>query len=70
MLTEAERANFQTIEQAGRNSDLALMECEDKAGERVPVLCAVYFDEGEYVFVPLARLFTSNPYDDLTPPTP
>lgn len=62
--------NFNTLMQAAGNKDLALMECTDKTtGKRVAVVCAVYVTDGVHTFVPLAKLFDGNPYEELTPPT-
>lgn len=69
MLTKAMKKNFQTILDAAEVDQLALVECTDAAtGELVPTVCAVNFRDGEYEFVPLARLFTSDPYETLIPP--
>lgn len=70
-LTEAHKKNFDTLKKAFSNDDVALLECIDKAtGNPVPVICATYeIDKpGHIVFVPFARLFTENPYDQLEPP--
>lgn len=65
-----DRRNFDTILKAARNGDLALLECVDTAsGEKRSVVCAVNRDGDGFAFVPLAKLFTGNPYDELTPPT-
>lgn len=54
-LTEAVKANFQTLCRAIRDDNVCLMECTRKDnGEPVDVICAVH-DLGEFVkFVPLA----------------
>lgn len=71
MLTTAQKANFETLQNADRAGHLALLECTDSTtGELVPVVCAVNFDGEQYEFVPLARMFTGNPYDEVTPPNP
>ena len=51
--------NFQTLQRACRNGDLALLECTDKqTGAPVITVCAVGRDEeGDYVFSPVARMF-------------
>lgn len=68
-ISEVHKKNFETLERATKNGDIALMECTDKkTGSSVNVICAVYQNEGEYVFVPLAKLFNNNPYDELNPP--
>lgn len=47
----------------------AKLECVDAAsGEPRSVVCAVNRQGEEYFFVPLAKLFTGNPYDELSPP--
>ena len=78
-LTDAEKANFETLKRAVRNDDLALMECTDRAtNERVPTLCAAELVEAsedapegtepEMQFIPIAKLFTQDPYKELLPP--
>ena len=68
-LNDAQRANFQTLIDAAKADDLALMECVDIATRQpVAVLCAVSRDGGEYVMTPLARQLTGNPYEELAPP--
>jgi hypothetical protein len=69
-LLDGERANYQTLLRASDNGDLALIECTERAtGRRVAVLAAIAFNGDEYVITPLARLFDSNPYEDLDPPS-
>ena len=66
---KGDRQNFETILNAAQNGDLALLECADAAsGEKRSVVCAVNRDGTDFVFVPLAKLFIGNPYDELTPP--
>lgn len=71
-IPEAHKNDFETIINAAKDGQLALMECEDHAGEPVYVLCAVNFhpdSDEEYEMVPLARMFADNPYATLVPPT-
>ena len=67
------KTNFQTLERAFGDGNVAIMECTERAtGETVPVLCAVQHSDDEAApieFVPFAKLFTGNPYDELEPPT-
>ena len=64
------KENFRTMLRAAEDGNLALMECTDaQTGESVYVACAVNpLLEGAYVFVPLAKLFSGNPYEELIPP--
>ncbi len=67
------KSNFQTLERAFDEGNVAIMECTDRAtGELVPVICAVQHSGDEAApieMVPFARLFTGNPYDEVEPPT-
>lgn len=64
-------ANFETLRRACKAGDLALLDCRDKrTGQPARVIVAVHFDGAEYTFVPLARMFDGNPYDELDPPDP
>jgi hypothetical protein len=71
-LAEGCRQNFDTIARAVANGDAALLECRLAAtGEPVPVICAVNsLPNDDIEFVPLAMLFTGNPYEAVNPPNP
>lgn len=62
--------NFKVMMAAAKNGDLALMECTDKAtGKPVIAICAVNHVDGTFEFVPIARMFDGNPYDEMEPPS-
>lgn len=73
MIGEGHRANFETLKRAILQGDACILECRDKkTGEDVPVICAVQYsgdDREPYEFVPLAKLFNENPYEEMEPPT-
>jgi len=61
--------NFETMKHAFANGDVALMECTDVAtGKPVITICAVQTDQEGCTFVPLAKMFDGNPYEELNPP--
>ena len=61
--------NFETLCKAVQNDDVCLSACTDKAtGKDVAVVCAVMRDKGDYILIPLAKLFTGNPYEEVNPP--
>jgi hypothetical protein len=61
--------NFQTLLQAARNDDLALMECLDaETRELRYVLCAVGRDGEDFVFTPFGHLAPGNPFEAYLPP--
>ncbi len=69
MITDGYKANFNTLQRAAEAGDIALMECTDTAtGKPVMVICATQKRGEEIAFVPLAKLFDGNPYDELDPP--
>lgn len=72
MIGEAHKSNFETLERAFLEGDVCLMECTDKeTGKPVPVICAVQpsGDEAAPIeFVPFAKLFLGNPYEEVDPP--
>lgn len=72
MLTHADNANWDTIQAAFKCGRVALLECQEAAtGLTVGVIVALDRDDhGEIAFVPLAKMFTGNPYDELRPPDP
>lgn len=70
MIAEGYKTNFETLQRAADDGNLALMECQDKAtGKPVIVICAVNFNGEEYEMVPLSKMFDGNPYDELNPPS-
>ena len=65
--------NFETLERAFKNDDVCLVACTDAAtGKLVPTICMVnvHPDSQEIELVPVAKMFTSNPYDEVIPPIP
>lgn len=71
MLPKGHKTNLNTLIRAAKASALAILDCQDKAtGKSVAVLVAVDQSNGEFEFVPLARMFDGNPYDELNPPLP
>ncbi len=71
-LATGHKANFETLQAAFDNGDVALMECQLAAtGEPVAVVCAANrHDDGSVEFAPFAMLFNDNPYEILNPPKP
>lgn len=71
-IPDAYKHNFHQLLKAAEHHHLALMECkEKKTGKLVYTLCAVQTDGGEsYQFVPVAKLFDGDPYEELEPPDP
>ena len=68
-IPEPYRANFETLQRASQQGDLCLVECRDAAtGQPVFALCAVNYTEETAEWVPLAKLFAGNPYEELVPP--
>lgn len=62
------KANFNTLLEAARHGDLALVETQDRAtGALVATVAAIGED---FTVVPIARMFDGNPYDLLNPPKP
>jgi Family of unknown function (DUF6117) len=69
-IQKGDKRNFDTILQAAKRDELALLECiEAKTGQQRSVICAINRTNEQYEFVPLAVLFAENPYEVLTPPT-
>lgn len=68
-LREGDKANFQTLLQAAKNGDLALIESKDAyTHEYRAVLAAVAFDGKEYTITPFGHLCTHNPYEQYIDP--
>ena len=66
------KQNFETLQEAFSNGDVALLECQLAAtGEPIAVICAANrLDDGGVEFVPFATLFNGNPYQAVNPPNP
>ena len=66
------KRNFNTLRQAFRAGDAALMECQLAAtGETAAVICAANrLADGGVEFVPFATMFPGNPYQAVNPPNP
>jgi hypothetical protein len=66
------KQNFETLQEAFCNGDVALMECQlTDTGEPVAVICAANRSpDGGVEFVPFATLFNGNPYETVNPPNP
>lgn len=71
-LSDHDRENFETLSEAFRNGDVALMECQIAAtGQSVAVICAVNsHDDGRRTLIPFAQMFQDNPYLLINPPHP
>jgi hypothetical protein len=71
-IAEGYKTNFETLKLAMKYEDVCLMECTDVATKKPAiVICAVnrpHDDKGEFVMVPIAKMFDGNPYDELEPP--
>lgn len=71
MLSDGDRANFETLRRAVLQDDIALVECQRVSdGKIVAVVCAANLEDGEISFVPLATLIEGNPYTAYRPPDP
>lgn len=60
--------NFATLQRAMANGDVCLLECTEADGKKVVAICAVQTVDGMEEFLPLAKLFDCNPFENLNPP--
>lgn len=68
-LKPGDKTNFETLLQAAKNGDLALIESADaETGEYRAVLCAVGWQDGEYIMTPFGHLCTGNPWEQYKDP--
>jgi hypothetical protein len=68
-IAEGCKQNFWQLRRAFTNGEVALLEVTEKAtGNPAVVIVAVNFDGKMYDFVPMARMFDGNPYEELDPP--
>lgn len=65
------RENFKTLVEAVLSERIALAACKDReTGKDIMVVCAVNeYEDGSIGIVPLTRMFDSDPYELLAPPT-
>ena len=71
-LSVGDKQNFDTLRRAMLAGDAALLECQlVTTGSSVAVICAANRLAGDGAeFVPLAMLFSDNPYRAVNPPNP
>lgn len=70
MINDAYKHNFETLLRAAANDDLCLLECTDwKTGKPIMVVCAVQPSDEGVSFVPIAKMFDGNPYEEIAPPS-
>lgn len=68
-ISDEYKSNLETLTMAAKNGDICLMECTDlKTGNTVIVVCAVNVKDKQYEFIPLAKMFDGNPYEEVAPP--
>jgi hypothetical protein len=68
-LPDGAKKSFGTLKEAFANGDVALLSCVERAtGDNVQVICAVNRPDGDYEFVPFARLSKGSPYDEWSSP--
>lgn len=69
-LRPSDSANLETIIQAAKNDDLAVIRARRRTDDRdVTLLAAIGFDGSYYLVTPMAELFDGNPYDLYEDPT-
>ena len=62
-------ANYQALQSATNENRLCLAQCNDRrTGRPVYVVCETQQENGTVLFKPIARLFSGNPYNEVTPP--
>jgi hypothetical protein len=71
-LSKGDTKNFNTLQRASGNGDLALMDARRRAdGKSVALVCAVQHEADESVtMVPLAIMVEGDPYELFDPPDP
>jgi uncharacterized protein DUF6117 len=72
-IPDAIKTNFNSLEKAFRNGDIALLECRRRStGEPAYAICAINIHrqaacEPEIEMVPLGLMFNDDPYEMLIP---
>jgi len=63
------KLTFDNIVISAQENRLCVAACtERRTGRKVYVVCESYVEDGATQFVPLARLFSGNPHNEITPP--
>lgn len=72
MIPPGYRHNFETLQRAIDDGNVALVECTDKVtGKNVYAICAIQpAPDSKVDIIPFAKMFDGNPYDELDPPVP
>lgn len=66
-INDQHRLDFEALKEEVRDKNITLVPCTDKTtGIMIPTVCSVDRDDGS--FIPLAKLFLGNPYEELNPP--
>lgn len=69
-LMPGDKANFETLQRAAANGDLALLSSRDAiTGEHRALVCAMQIEGDSYQVVPLAVMPWGNPYELFLDPT-
>lgn len=70
-ILEGYRKNFDTLLEAFKNGDVALLEARRVSdGAVVALVTAIGHEDGEYVMTPFAVMIEGNPYELFEPPNP
>lgn len=71
-ISKGYKHNFETLQRAGENQDLCIMDARDRAtGKSVVLVCAAqHGGDGSVEFMPLAVMIDGNPYHMYDPPNP
>jgi hypothetical protein len=60
---------FSKMCEAFELGQICMVECrEAETGENVAVVCAIIMENGTETYVPLARMFNQDPFEELLPP--
>lgn len=69
-LRKSDRKNFDTLIEAMKNGNVALVESRcAKTGEYRALVCAMGWDGENHIVSPFAQMVTGNPYEDYLDPT-
>jgi hypothetical protein len=68
-ISDAHKANFDTLQRAGRENNLAALDCYDTVEKKSVVLVVAMQKQGDEIeMVPLAVMVDCNPYERYAPP--
>jgi hypothetical protein len=68
-ISNKDKAAFECIKAGVEDGNLCLVECTEKeTGKEITAVCgAIEIGDGSVMFIPVAKLFEGNPFEEIVP---